>query len=298
VISLRWAAIGAVILAAALWGSTGTIQALLPEGRAPVAVGALRLIVGAATLLLMAAVRPDSRAAFAGLPWRGVAFSGIAICAYNLLFFWSVSLTGVGIGTAITIGSAPVWTSLYEIAIARRRPPPRALVGQAISIMGVLILATSGQSGQAGGVGILLALGAGACYAAYSVSTSRIGHTAPSVSIAAATFLVAALCAAPVLIFVPLGWLAGPVPWAAMAFLGIGATGLSYALYTWGLTHITASSAVTLALVEPLTAWILATVVVLEPLTSGAVLGALLVFAGLVLVTTASARARAPLSNA
>ena len=67
-----------------------------------------------------------------------------------------------------------------------------------------------------------------------------------STTLAAATFCVAALICAPVLLVLPLGWLVGVQAWAGVVFLGLGATGLAYALYTWGLTRISASGAVTL----------------------------------------------------
>jgi DME family drug/metabolite transporter len=56
------------------------------------------------------------------------------------------------------------------------------------------------------------------------------------------------------------------------------------------LRHVAASTAVTLALTEPVTAWVLATVVVGEPLSAQKVLGAVLVLAGLTVVTVFSAR--------
>ena len=45
----------------------------------------------------------------------------------------------------------------------------------------------------------------------------------------------------------PLGWLAAPGAALTIGALGLGATGFAYALYTWGLTRVAASTAVTLA---------------------------------------------------
>lgn len=281
----RIAGLIAVIAAAMLWGTTGTVQAFLPPERAPLAVGALRLLVGALALVALALAQPVCRRALGSLPLGGITFAGVAIGLYNLLFFWGVTEAGIGIGTAITIGSAPFWATAYEGLVLRRLPPPLRAGGLILSVLGVAILATAGTSGAASPLGIALTLGAGACYATYSLATSRIGHRAPSTAIAAATFTIAALFALPVLFILPLGWLAVPGALATIAFLGVAATGLAYALYTWGLTRVAASTAVTLALAEPVTAWLLATFLVGEPVTGQSIAGALLVLAGLALVT-------------
>ncbi|MHA6325151.1 DMT family transporter [Roseivivax sp. CAU 1753] len=283
----RGIGIAAVLAAAILWGTTGTVQTFLPPDRAPLAVGALRLLVGAVALWALALAQPESRRALTRLPWRGIVFAGIAIGLYNLLFFWGVTEAGIGVGTALTIGSAPIWATAYEALFLARVPPPMRAVGLLLSILGVGVLAVSGAGGVASPLGIALTLGAGACYATYSLATSRIGGRAPSTAIAAATFGVAALVTLPALFVLPLAWLAGPVALGAILFLGVAATGLSYALYTWGLTRVAASTAVTLALAEPVTAWLLATFLVQEPVTASGLAGALMVLAGLAFVTTA-----------
>ncbi|QFS84090.1 Threonine/homoserine exporter RhtA [Roseivivax sp. THAF40] len=288
--SARILGLVAVIAAAMLWGTTGTVQTLLPPERAPLAVGALRLAVGALSLVALALAQPACRRAIGSLPLGGIAFAGAAIGLYNLLFFWGVTEAGVGIGTAITIGSAPFWATAYEVLALRRLPTPLRAAGLVLSVAGVALLATAGTTGAASALGIALTLGAGACYATYSLATSRVGQRAPSTAIAAATFTIAALFALPVLFILPLGWLAAPGALAAIGFLGIAATGLSYALYTWGLTRVAASTAVTLALAEPVTAWLLATFLVGEPVSTQSIAGALLVLAGLAIVTLSGTR--------
>ncbi|MDA4896199.1 EamA family transporter, partial [Streptomyces sp. MS2A] len=46
-----------VLLAAILWGTTGTTQAFAPKEAAPLVFGAVRMAVGGITLLLFAAFR-------------------------------------------------------------------------------------------------------------------------------------------------------------------------------------------------------------------------------------------------
>lgn len=281
----RLISVAAIVLAACLWGTTGTVQTLLPSDREPLAVGALRLAFGAVFLLCLAIAKPQTRRAFRDLPKAGIIAAGLAIGTYNLLFFYAVSRAGVGIGTAVTIGSAPVWTTLWETTVYRRLPDRVRIIGQIVSVVGVGLLGFAAGGAQGSMFGVILALMAGACYAAYSLITSRMTDRAPSTTIAAATFTIAAIITLPALLFVPLGWLSSPSAWGGLVFLGFAATGLAYALYTWGLMRVAASTAVTLALAEPVTAWLLATFFVGEAVTAQGAIGAILILVGLVTVT-------------
>lgn len=283
----RLLGVTAIIAAAMLWGTTGTVQALLPPERQPLVVAALRVLIGALALLALALSSRHSRRAFAALPLPGVIFAGLSIGLYNLLFFLAVIEAGVGVGTAIAIGSAPVWVTLYEITVQRQMPGRLRAGGQLLAIAGACLLVFSGSAHSGTPFGYLLAAAAGAAYASYSLATSRISQSAPSATIAAATFSVAALALLPILFLVPIGWATSPSAWPGILFLGIGATAASYALYTWGLGRVTASTAVTLALAEPLTAWLLAIFVLDEQVTAARLGGAALLLAGLAIVTLA-----------
>ncbi len=281
----RVLAVAAVLGAAVLWGTTGTVQALLPAEREPLVVAACRLASGAAALLALACVSTASRRAFRDLPWPRIVAAGSAIGVYNLMFFAAVTQTGVGVGTVLAIGSAPVWATVFELVLSGRLPDRRRLVGQGIAILGAALLVLSGTGAPGSLTGMAVAALAGSAYAAYSLITSRIGQAAPSATIAAATFAVAAVLVSPALVVLPSEWVLQPASWPKLLFLGIFATGLSYVLYTWGLQRVAASTAVTLALAEPLTAWLLATLVVGEPLTPARLAGAGLLVMGLAVVT-------------
>lgn len=291
--TVRLAGISAVLCAAVLWGTTGTLQTLLPADREPLVVAAIRLAVGALSLLAMALLAGDSRRAFAHLPLRPVIAAGMAIGLYNMLFFVAVTQAGVGVGTAIAIGSAPVWVTLYEALRLGRLPGPLRAFGQAISILGAALLVLDSGGGASVG-GMVLAAAAGAAYAAYSVATGGLGGRVPPATLAAGTFTVAALIAAPAFIALPVAWAADPTAWPALAFLGVVTTGVAYALFTRGLARVATSTAVTLSLMEPLTAWLLAIFVVGEAVTAQRLIGAGLVFAGLALVTLAPVGRKTP----
>lgn len=278
----------AVVLAAVLWGSTGTLQAQMPAERIPVVVGVVRLIIGAVGLCVLALVTGTRLGAMRRLPLMGIILAGVAIGLYNLLFFRGVALAGVGVGTAITIGSAPLWVIGYEI-LRGVIPSKAKAVGLSLCLIGVVLLAGLSADVQPDPIGVLLGLGAGACYAFYSQATSAIKTDLDSSAIAAATFSVAAIVTAPALFFFETEWvLQSSALWPLLG-LGILSTGVAYALYTWGLRHVLPSTAVTLALVEPMTAFFLAVFLLGESVTLPTAIGAGLLLAGLVLVTRSEA---------
>jgi len=276
-----------VLGAAVLWGTTGTIQAFLPEARDPLLVAGFRMVFGAATLFVLAALAQGAFAGFRQLPWGWVLAAAASIAAYNLLFFKGVLGAGVGVGTVLAIGGAPIWVTLFTIVVLRRRPDRITMFGQALSITGAALLVLSGGSESSSLSGIILSILAGAAYAAYSTITSKIRDAAPSVTVAAATFGMAAVLVVPVFFIAPLNWALALSPMALLIFLGVVVTGLSYALYTKGLQTVPAASAVTLALAEPLTAWLLATFLVGEANTPAKMAGAALLIAGLYVVSRA-----------
>src|SRR5207248_11782326 len=94
-----------VLLAAVLFGTTGTAQALGPAGLSPLTVGAARVVLGGGALGLLAFA--GSRAG-ARLPPALVLCAGAAVAAYQLTFFEAVHRAGVAVGAVVAIGSGPI----------------------------------------------------------------------------------------------------------------------------------------------------------------------------------------------
>lgn len=278
-----------MVLAAALcWGTTGTAQSFAPPTLSPSWVGALRLAVAAlffAVVIVALRAGPGLRR----LPAGPVLLGGLAMAAYNLSFFAGVRAAGVAVGTAITIGSAPIWAGLLQ-AFAGQRPSGPWWLGTALAVAGGALLVGSGAGAAAGAAGVVLCLAAGLSYAVYALVNKRLVARAGATE---ATFAVFALAA---LIALPAAWAqAGPVtPTARDAlialWLGVVATGVAYLLFSHGLHHISGATGVTLALAEPVAAFVLALLVVGERPGWLAAAGALLVLGGLAVVVRVELR--------
>lgn len=285
-----------VLAAAALWGTTGTSQALAGGQLPALWFGAGRLLFASVFFLLFAAATGGlARRAWQGMTWREALAAGGCMAVYNLAFFAGVRLTGVGVGTAIALGSGPIWAGLLQ-AVVQRQPPARAWWGgTGVAVAGGVLLTAGGAALQVSVAGIVLCLTAGLSYAVYTVLNKRLVGRAPASTITLAAFGTAALVALPAAAL-QAGW---PSPsgrdLVALAFTGMVSAGVAYLLYSHALHHIKPATGVSLALTEPVVAFGLAVLVLHEAASLASVAGIVLVLAGVLGVVRAElAGARAP----
>ena len=281
-----------VLAAGVLWGTTGTAQAFAPAGATPLAIGAIRLLVGGTALLILALVRRQLHPR--GWPlWPTVmVLTGIAL--YQVCFFAAVARAGVAVGTIVAIGSAPMLAGVLGLVILGERPTLRWLIATLLAVGGCALLVVGGSSGSSSSaasavhvdaIGVLLALGAGASYALYTIASRQLLRVQPPDAVTAVAFFGGALLLGPLLFFVDLSWLAQPSGLLVALHLGIVTTALAYILYIRALLTVPSATAVTLALMEPLTAATLGVVVLGERLTVPAIIGIALLLAGLLVLT-------------
>jgi DME family drug/metabolite transporter len=286
------AAVLAAIGAAMLWGTTGTAQALGPDGSDPAAVGAARIALGALVLVLLSgpgwrrAALPTSRGGSAAghtRPGGGsrqgflgrlpgpvlVALGGLTVAAYQACFFLGVARTGVAVGTVLALGVAPLATGLLGLGLGER-PTRRWMVATAGAIVGVVLLVTGSSPGGQGidVLGVTAALGAGVAYAGYTIAArALLVRGARGLPVMASFFTLGALLLAPSLLLSDLSWLATASGLLMVAWLGLIATGLSYVLFQHGLARLPAGTVATLSLAEPVTATVLGVLVLREQLS-------------------------------
>lgn len=284
----------AILMAAALFGTTGTSQALGPAGTTPLGVGAVRLALGAVALVVMAWLRrPEG-----GRRWRAHApallLGGVAVAVYQLGWFAGLRRTGVALGTVVGIGSGPVLAGLIHLALRRQALSGAWLAGTAATMAGAGLLALRGAGeGAADGLGLLLVLGAVAGYVvSVEMAQRAMGRGLDAAGTMAGMFAAGAILLLPLLWLEPLGWLATGRGLAMALHLGLVTIGVAYSLYGWGLRFLQVPTVVTLTLAEPLTAAVLGTALLGERLGALGWLGAALIAAGLLLAARSTASTR------
>jgi DME family drug/metabolite transporter len=288
-----------LLLAAILFGTTGTAQALLADGRSPLAIGAGRIVVGGIVLAALAAVAGGWRPGGAERSWTWpigwVLLAGAGVAVYQLAFFSALTMTGVAVGTVVAIGSGPIVAGLIEWRLEGRSPGGRWVIATALAMAGVVALTlASGADTTISAQGLGLAIVAGTGYAIYAVVARRlIAGGRPPVGVMGATFGTAAILLAPVLAVSGADRIVTDArPALLVLYLGLLPTAVAYILFARGLRHVQAAEATTIVLAEPVTATVLGILILGEHVQGLGLAGAALVLTGLLVLATPRARPR------
>ncbi|MEZ8190418.1 DMT family transporter [Vibrio sp. 1F279] len=261
----------AILFASILWGTTGTAASFAPD-LSPLAIGAFSMGVGG----LMQA----------GLAYRKILFafdkllqnkkllaaSTLALAVYPLAFYSSMKLSGVAIGTVVSIATAPFFSALLECLISKKNNiNKRWLTSFAIGVVGIglLVFSESSSANESGDdlklLGIGLGLVAGLCYAIYSWATKAlIDKGIKSQAAMGSIFGLGAMLLLPTLWFTGDNLFSSQTNVLVISYLTLIPQCLGYIAFSFGLRHVTASSANLLTLFEPVVAAVLAVCVVGE----------------------------------
>jgi DME family drug/metabolite transporter len=279
-----------VLAAAVLWGTVGPAGVMASSAAHPAAVGAARLLVGGAVLAVVTfgAVRWRELLRGDTLPWLLVA--AVSTAVYQATFLWAVERTGAALGTTIALGCAPVATGLCARWWTAEQLSLAWWAGTAGAVAGCgLILAPSGAAGVDTG-GVVLAVTAGICYGFYTVAAKRfLASPVPPMATVAATLVLGGILLVPLLALYP-EHLLDPDSLGLVAWIAVAGTALAYMCFVSGLRDVTAATAGTLSLAEPLTAAVLGVLVLGEHLGATAALGCVLLIGALVVVTVQGRR--------
>jgi drug/metabolite transporter, DME family len=251
-----------VIAAGICFGTTGTTQALGPDGISSLSIGSARLLVGVFFLYLYIKI---AKIPSAPIPKVSMWLSALGILSYQLTFFSAVKQTGVAIGTVTALGSVPALTGMLDYLIYKVKPTKRWFIATVITTTGIIALGTANGVSDFDFGGFVLAIIAGGSFGLLAVSSKRALSTGvDSTYLMFKVFSLAALLSIPVLLFSGTSWLATSGGAAMIIWLGLIPTALAYILYAKGLKGIAPGVASTLILAEPATATILAAVVLNE----------------------------------
>jgi DME family drug/metabolite transporter len=270
-----------VSAAGILWGTAGVVVQVVAEqtGLEALAIGFYRLAAASAVMLLIGfPARRRIWAAFRAAP-LAVTTAGVGLAAYQGLYFLAVRLGGVSIATVVSLGIAPVLLSAWETLRTRQRPSTATLAASAAAIIGLLLIGGATMepgASTAAGLGLLAAIGSGVVYAA---STAISRHTMQGVEPLTLTTLsctIGAIAILPLAAAEGLAFTPEASPIALLVYAGAITTALAYALFYTGLRRISGSVAVVVTLLEPLTAAVLAVLLINEPLGLTTVIGGVL----------------------
>ncbi|WP_369202117.1 DMT family transporter [Streptomyces sp. PU-14G] len=274
-----------LLAAAVLWGTVGPAQLLADTGVAPVSLGACRMLLGGLVLGLFTV-----RCAGLRTLWRPGARSWMLVsvlvtAVFQACFLEAVDRTGAALATAVTFGTVPLVSGLWARGLDGERGGAAWWCGTVCAVAGVGMLLMPGEAARAEVAGVLLGVVSGASFGTYIAATKQLARRGADTAAAApASVLCAGLVVSPWLFAAPEG-IAEFRSMALIGWLGLGTTALGYLLFTRGVARVSAATAGTLSLAEPLVATVLGFVLLGERLGGWAACGAALLLTGLVVVS-------------
>jgi len=275
------------VLSGLLWGTGGLIGTLFGQaaGLSALSVATCRLLAGGglivAFLTLTGKRWPTGRAA-----WTRIAVNGLLSALFQSCYFAAISLTSVSLATLVTIGGTPVIVAIVE-QVRGRRAPGRAgviTIAMALAGLGLLVGLPGGGFSEAA---VLASTGMALLSAAGFAAVTLIG-TSPVTGLDELTlngfgFSLGGMALLPLAaVLGGLGFRPSLASAGLLAALGIGPTAVAYTLYFRGLRKAPASTAALLSLIEPLTAAVLAALVLGNRLSATGIAGAVMLLAAVV----------------
>lgn len=263
-----------IVVASVLWGTTGTAASLLPASVPGFATGSAAMGIGGA-LFLAVFFKRSLKALRHPLARKWIIAGGVSVFLYPLAFYTGLQAAGVAIGTVANIGSAPLFAAIIERVVSGRPLTRRWGIGAILAALGLIMLTVGTHrkheaEGEVPGLafGLVCALVAGLLYAAYTYTSKRaMEHHARSTGVMSATFGIGGLMLMPIVVVNAPVYLQSWETISVNAYLAVVAVFLAYWLFGIGLKKISATTATTISLIEPVTAACLAVVVVGEWIT-------------------------------
>ncbi len=277
-----------VIAAGSCWGMTGTVRALVaPASASSLTVGAARVFASGFILFIYSLLFRRKSVFTRGWNFSGILLAAFGLTAYQFAFFPAVFLTGVGIGSLVGLGAAPILAGFSGFLFFHEKLTGRWYLATSLAIVGCVLLATSGGYsglGHADLLGIFLALCAGASYACQGVGLRIIGAR-DSIETVSWINMFSALMALPCLIIGDISWISEARGMLCVFILSVISTILPSILFAKGIKSLTLGRAYTLSLSEPLTAWFLSAALLGERLSAAGFAGVVLLLLGIVVLT-------------
>jgi drug/metabolite transporter (DMT)-like permease len=244
-LSSRTQAYGALVLTAALWGSSAVTARGLLDGLTPAALAALRWVV------VLAALAPfvwRDRAAIAGALKRDLrslaifAIVGFAPQTY-LIYLGLVGSSAINLG--LLNSAIPVLIVAIAAVLHHRRPRPLETFGLSLSLVGVVVIIARGQWSTLAtlafnGHDLVMLLGMGV-WAYYTVRLARRDDGLPFPAFMFAAALIGLAMIVPAIVAdAALDRLAMPSAsaWIGAIYLGVLPTLVAMLLFAHGIRHV------------------------------------------------------------
>jgi drug/metabolite transporter (DMT)-like permease len=258
------------------WGLVSVLAAAVSVDAGPLTF--LRLALAAATLGLVALAGARRHLLAPGRQLGPLVALGVVQAAHWWLFFETVKRGSVALAV-LTFYAAPIFLAVLAPLLLPERLSNVALGALVPGGIGIALVAFAGEGGSAfGWLAVTCGLGSALTFAFLVILSKRLLHeqVAP-LTVAFWDCLVGGLVISPVLLAAGTRLPEDAGEWAAVLLLGVVFTGIATLVYAALLRHVTAQAAGIFTFLEPVSAVVLAWVLLGESLSAQAIVGALLI---------------------
>jgi len=283
---------GALSAAALVWGGSIVAQKLALDWFSAVEVSVLRGL-GALLLLIPFWWWQEGRHAKFSFREAGILTAlGLGVLGNHLLTL--IGLRYISAGAAgVIIGAAPAITAFLSSLLIRDVPFGRVWLGCTVSFAGVALVSGGGDPGQAGRepwVGALLIVLGLVSWALYSIGSRQMMERLSPLTVNWTTLSLSTVLQVPLLWADPCAILGGvdAVPssgWLALIYLIVFATAFGQQAWLYGVQGVGPARAGIFINLIPVSALLLSTVVLGDPIGVKELAGIVLILSGVWLVT-------------
>ena len=279
----RTLGIFAVALGTIIWGTVGPVVRLFPEGT-EFQYSLIRNLTGVSALWLFVLFSKDKRR-YTKQDIVPILVGGIGATLFFPFFILAFQLTGVGVAAVVSIGVAPIFVGLIAWIALKQPPGKQWAIGTVIAVAGVVALNWPSGNNTVSFLGVAFAMAAAFGYSMQATGMGMISKRHTPFQSVAPMFTIGTILQAPLSYGRDFSFLQDPVLLLGVLYGGIVTVAVAYAFFIYGISRIGAATAVTVGLMEPLTASILGVVLLGETVSAVGIAGSILILAGLVIVS-------------
>ncbi|TXK36747.1 DMT family transporter [Pontibacter qinzhouensis] len=281
---------GALFLVALIYGSNYSIaKEVMPVYVGPFGLIIIRVVSAALFFGLLSRVVVKEKITGWADNWRSVACGLTGIAINQLCFFGGLNLTAP-INAALLMVISPVTVLLFSALLLKERVGSRKISGIVIACLGAVLLISSSQSANVPGnwLGDVLIILNATSFGMYLVLVKPLMAKYNAITVVSRIFAVGAV------VVVPFGFNQVLAPdyssfpgtiWAAILFMILGVTIITYLLNTWALKYANPSLVGIYIYLQPVLAILIAVGFGKDVFTWQKAFFALMIFGGVYLVS-------------
>ena len=275
--------ISAVALGTIIWGTVGPVVRLFPAGT-EFQYSLVRNLTGTSALWLLVLFSRNKKR-YTKQDIVPILVGGTGAALFFPLFILAFQLTGVGVAAVVSIGVAPIFVGLIAWIALKQPPGKQWAIGTLIAVTGVVALNWPSENNTVSILGVAFAIAAALGYSLQATGMGMISKRHTPFQCVAPMFTIGTLFQAPLSFGRDFSFLQDPVLLMGAFYGGIVTVALAYAVFIYGIARIGAATAVTVGLMEPLTASILGVLILGETVSAIGIVGSALILTGLVVVS-------------